>query len=129
MRCCYGIVPFSHGTTRRLHGLPSGGHAATEFLSVLGGAAAAWPLSAVAQQPERMRRIGVLLTAAADDVQWQPRIAGFLQGLQQAGWTVGQNVQVDIRRTGGKADDTRKHVEELLALAPVAASSCRRAPA
>ena len=89
-----------------------------EFLGALGGAAAAWPLSAVAQQPERMRRIGVLLTAAADDVQWQPRIAGFLQGLQQAGWTVGQNVQVDIRRTGGKADDTRKHVEELLALAP-----------
>ena len=58
-----------------------------EFITLLGGAAAAWPLAARAQQSERMRRIGVLLPAAADDPEWQARVAAFLQGLQQSGWT------------------------------------------
>ena len=68
-----------------------------EFITLLGGAAAAWPLAARAQQPERMRRIGVLLPAAADDPECQARIAAFLQGLQQLGWTDGRNVRIDIR--------------------------------
>ena len=89
-----------------------------EFLGVLGSAAAAWPLGAHAQQSERMRRIGVLLPATADDAQTQVRLAGFLQGLQQAGWAVGHNVRIDFRWTAGKADNIRKHVAELIALAP-----------
>jgi putative ABC transport system substrate-binding protein len=68
-----------------------------EFITLLGGAAAAWPLVARAQQRERMRRIGVLMTTAADDPKGQARVAAFLQGLQQWGWAVGGNVQIDIR--------------------------------
>ena len=71
-----------------------------EFITLLGGAAAAWPLAARAQQRERMRRIGVLMTAAADDPEAQARIAAFLQGLQQLGWTVGRNVRIDTRWGG-----------------------------
>jgi putative ABC transport system substrate-binding protein len=63
-----------------------------EFITLLGGAAAAWPLAARAQQGERMRRIGVLMNLAADDAQSMARITAFLQGLQQLGWTDGQNV-------------------------------------
>ena len=66
-----------------------------EFITLLGGAAAAWPLAARAQQPERMRRIGVLMHLAADDPEGQARLAAFLQGLQQSGWTVGRNVRID----------------------------------
>ena len=58
-----------------------------EFITLLGGAAAAWPLAARAQQPERMRRIGVLMNLPSDDPEWQARLAAFLQGLQQLGWT------------------------------------------
>ena len=67
-----------------------------EFITLLGGAAAAWPLAARAQQGERMRRIGVLMSLAADDPEAQARIAAFLQGLQQLGWTDGRNVRIDI---------------------------------
>ena len=68
-----------------------------EFITLLGGAAA-WPLAASAQQPgERMRRIGVLLPAAADDPEFQARVGAFLQGLQQSGWTIGRNVRIDTR--------------------------------
>ena len=66
-----------------------------EFITLLGGAAAAWPLAARAQQAERMRRIGVLMSLAADDPEAQARIAAFLQGLQQLGWTDGRNVRID----------------------------------
>ena len=66
-----------------------------EFITLLGGAAAAWPLAARAQQGERMRRIGVLMSLAADDPEGQARIAAFLQGLQQLGWTDGRNVRID----------------------------------
>ena len=68
-----------------------------EFITLLGGAAAAWPLAARAQQPDRMRRIGVLMAAAADDPEYQARIGAFLQGLAQLGWTDGRNVRIDTR--------------------------------
>src|SRR2546427_4581597 len=87
------------------------------FVSLLGGAAA-WPLAAHAQQGKRMRRVGVLLPYAANDPQAQTRNAAFLQGLQQLGWTVGTNVQIDYRWAAGNEDDTRKYAAELVALAP-----------
>ena len=88
------------------------------FITLLGGAAVAWPLAARAQQPERMRRIGVLAGQAANDSNGQARLAAFLQGLQELGWRVGRDVQIDIHWTGGNADDTRKYAAELVALAP-----------
>ena len=88
-----------------------------EFITLLGGAATAWPLTARAQQPERMRRIGVLMGPAADDPDGQARIAALLQGLQQLGWAVGRNVRVDIRWAAGNADDSRRYAAELIALA------------
>src|SRR6516164_6048648 len=89
-----------------------------ELLVALGGAAAAWPLTARAQQRKRMRRVGVLMTTAANDPQMQERNAAFLQGLQQLGWTVGENLQIDYRWAAGNEDDTRKYAAELVALAP-----------
>ena len=80
-----------------------------QFITLLGGAAAGWPLAARAQQPERMRRIGVLLAAAADDAEFQARIGAFLQGLQQLGWTDGRNVRIDTRWATTNADDIRRH--------------------
>ena len=68
-----------------------------EFITLLGGAAAAWPLAARAQQPERMRRIGILLNAAADDPQFQTWVGAFLQALALLGWTIGRNVRIDTR--------------------------------
>jgi hypothetical protein len=68
-----------------------------EFITLLGGAAAAWPLAARAQQRERMRRIGVLTPLAADDAVGNARLTAFAQALQQLGWTVGQNVRIDYR--------------------------------
>jgi putative tryptophan/tyrosine transport system substrate-binding protein len=64
-----------------------------EFISLLGGAATAWPLAARAQQPERMRRIGVLMSLAADDPEGQARLTAFLQGLQELGWADGRNIR------------------------------------
>ena len=89
-----------------------------EFITLLGGAAAAWPLAARAQQAERMRRIGVLMQLAADDPEGQRRIAAFLQGLQQLGWTVGRNVRIEYRWAAGDADAIRRYAAELVALAP-----------
>jgi putative ABC transport system substrate-binding protein len=89
-----------------------------EFITLLGGAAAAWPFAARAQQPGLVRRIGVLLALAADDPQSAARIAAFLQGLQQLGWSDGRNVQIDYRWSAGNADDARKYAAELVALAP-----------
>ena len=86
-----------------------------EFITLLGGAAAAWPLGARAQQPERMRRVGVLNTLAADDGMGQARNGVFLQGLQQAGWTIGRNVQVETRWAGADADRIRTYAAELVA--------------
>ena len=89
-----------------------------EFITLLGGAAA-WPVAAArAQPPEPMRRIGVLMALTTDDPESQPRLAAFAQGLQQLGWTIGQNIRVDYRWGGGDADALRKYAAELVALAP-----------
>ena len=88
------------------------------FIRLLGGAAVAWPLAARAQQSDRVRRIGVLVAATADDADYQARIAAFQQGLQQLGWSDGRNVHVDIRWATTKPDDIRGHAAELAALAP-----------
>jgi ABC-type sugar transport system substrate-binding protein len=69
-----------------------------EFILALGGATAAWPLAARAQQPERMRRIGVLMSTAADDPESQARIAAFQQALQQFGRTIGRNLRIETRQ-------------------------------
>ena len=87
-----------------------------EFITLIGGAAA-WPPSARAQ-PERMRRIGVLMPTVADGAEQQARVTAFRQGLQQLGWTDGRNVRIDTRWTSGNPDDARKYAAELLALAP-----------
>jgi ABC-type uncharacterized transport system substrate-binding protein len=88
------------------------------FITLLGGVAAAWPLAGRAQQPERMRRIGVILPAAADDPEFQANVAAFHQWLALLGWTIGRNVRIDTRWTRGNAADTRRHAAELVALAP-----------
>ena len=85
---------------------------------MLTSGAAAWPLAARAQQPERMRRIGVLMSLAADDPEGQARIAAFLQGLQQLGWADGRNVRIDTRWGAGNAEEIRKYAAELVALTP-----------
>jgi putative ABC transport system substrate-binding protein len=72
-----------------------------ELLAALGGAAAAWPLAARAQQTERVRRIGVLMNSTADDAISQDRLTAFVQGLQELGWTVGRNLQIDYRWGAG----------------------------
>ena len=89
-----------------------------EFIFTLGGAAAAWPLAARAQQAERMRRIGVLLPFAADDAEFQSWVGAFLQGLAQAGWIIGRNIRIETRWTKFDPEDTRKYAAELVALAP-----------
>ena len=89
-----------------------------KFLATLGGAAAAWPLAARAQQGEGMRRIGALMNLAADDPEALGRITAFVQGLQQLGWTDGRNVRIDARWAAGNADNFRKYAAELIALAP-----------
>jgi putative tryptophan/tyrosine transport system substrate-binding protein len=88
-----------------------------EFITLLGGAAAAWPLAARAQQADRVRHIGILFGAAADpDVE--ARLAAFRQGLQQLGWTDGRNVRIENRWGVGDVDNIRKYAAELAALAP-----------
>src|SRR5262245_25675520 len=88
-----------------------------EFITLLGGAAAAWPLAARAQQPERMRRIGVLLGAAADDPQFQPWVGAFLQELALLGWSIGRNLRIDARWAPTSAELNR-HAAELVAGGP-----------
>jgi putative tryptophan/tyrosine transport system substrate-binding protein len=89
-----------------------------EFITLLGGAAAAWPLAGWARQGERMRRIGVLTPLAADDQEHQARLAAFAQSLEQSGWIVGRNIHIDIRAGAGDPDGIRRHAMELVALAP-----------
>jgi putative ABC transport system substrate-binding protein len=88
-----------------------------EFITLIGGAAA-WPLAARAQQAERVRRIGVLLPAAADDPEFQVRVGAFHQGLQPLGWTIGRNVRIDTRWATPNAAEIRRHAAELAELAP-----------
>jgi putative tryptophan/tyrosine transport system substrate-binding protein len=103
---------------------------APHFITLLGGAAAAWPLAAWAQQAGRMRRIGVLTPFPADDAEGHARLTAFAQALQQLGWTVGQNVRIDYRWGPGNAETMRKYATELVALAPdiVLASSSAAVP-
>jgi putative tryptophan/tyrosine transport system substrate-binding protein len=91
-----------------------------DFVRAIIGSATAWPLTLRAQQskPKPMRRVAALMPYGANDPQTQNRNAAFLQGLQQLGWTVGQNVQIDYRWSAGSEDDTRKYAAELVALAP-----------
>jgi putative ABC transport system substrate-binding protein len=88
------------------------------FITLLGGAAAAWPFTANAQQGERVRRIGVLLNAAADDAEYQAWVGAFLQGLALLGWTIGRNVRIDTRWATANAAEIRRHASELATLAP-----------
>jgi ABC-type uncharacterized transport system substrate-binding protein len=88
------------------------------FITLLGGAAAVWPLAARAQQPERMRRIGVLMHTGADEPEAQARLAAFMQGLQELGWAVGRNMRIDYRWSVGDAARLRKDATELVALRP-----------
>jgi len=88
------------------------------FILGLGGAAAGWPLAARAQPRERMRRIGVLLPATASDSEYPTLVGAFLQELQQLGWALGRNLQMDIRWSGGNVDLLRKDAVELAGLAP-----------
>src|SRR5262249_748427 len=87
------------------------------FITLLGGAAAAWPLGARGQQTERMRRIGVLLPASSDDPVFQASLAAFLQRLPLSGWPLGRNVRL-ATRWAMTAADIRRHAAELVALAP-----------
>ena len=89
-----------------------------DFITLLGGAAVAWPLAGYAQHSERVRRIGVLMNLAADDPEAQARLAAFHQGLQEAGWAVGRNLRIDYRWGAGDADRFRRYAPELVALAP-----------
>src|SRR6478735_6609618 len=90
-----------------------------EFITLLGGAAVAWPLAARAQQADQMRRIAVLQGGGdRDDPRSQRNTAAFLQALQQLGWTDGRNVRIDYRWPAGDADKARKYAAELVALAP-----------
>src|SRR6516165_11864067 len=89
-----------------------------DFIKGIAGSAAAWPLAARAQQAERMQRIGVLMSTAADDPEGQARIAAFYQGLQELGLTLGRNARVDVRWRAFDADSSRHYATELVALAP-----------
>ena len=86
------------------------------LITLLAGAAA-WPLAAHAQQPDRIRRIGAF-AGIEEDAEGQARFAAFLQGLRQLGWTDGRNVRIDYRWGGGNADNIRKQAAELATLAP-----------
>jgi putative ABC transport system substrate-binding protein len=88
-----------------------------EFITLVGGAAA-WPLAGSAQQPEQIRRIGILMNRAANDAEAQARLAAFRQALQQFGWSEGRNVRLDIRYGEDNIDIERRYATELVALAP-----------
>src|SRR5262245_1191400 len=89
-----------------------------DFITLLGGAAVAWPVAARAQQAERMRRIGVLMNTAADDPEGQARMAAFHQGLQEWGWTLGRNARIDVRWGAVDADGSRRYAAEVVGLGP-----------
>ena len=89
-----------------------------EFITLLGGAAAAWPVAARGQPTERMRRIGVLMNIAADDPEAQARMTAFVQQLAQLGWMAGRNVKIDSRWSAGDDDRLGKYAAELIAFAP-----------
>src|SRR5215831_10121403 len=88
------------------------------FITLLGGTAVGWPLAVRAQQGERMRRIGVLLPATADNARFQTFVGAFLQELQSLGWSIGRNARIDTHWATGNAAAIRKHAAELVALTP-----------
>jgi putative ABC transport system substrate-binding protein len=89
-----------------------------EFILLLGGATAAWPVAARAQQPGQVRRIGVLINAAATETIYQAYLAAFVQGLRQLGWTEGQNLRIDVRWNDGDAEVARIYAAQLIGLMP-----------
>jgi putative ABC transport system substrate-binding protein len=89
-----------------------------EFVTLLGGAAAAWPLAARAQQPDRMRRIGVLMAYAESDPEAQAWLAAFREGLQKLGWMESRNIQTDTRWANVDAESLQRFAQELVALQP-----------
>ncbi len=89
-----------------------------EFIRLLGGAAAAWPVAARAQQAERMRRIGILDTLAADDPEASVRHGAFMQGLQELGWTIGRNLRLDVRWAAADVGRARNVAAEIVDLGP-----------
>jgi putative tryptophan/tyrosine transport system substrate-binding protein len=88
------------------------------FITLLGGAAAAWPLAARRQQPDRMRRIGVLMFGDENDYDQKARLSGFMQSLAKSGWADGRNLLIDVRWTAANLDLVRRHAKELVALKP-----------
>src|SRR5215831_21010069 len=88
-----------------------------EFIATLGGAAA-WPLAALGQQPQRMRRIGVLMSGDENDPAWKPRLSAFTQALADLGWTVARNVRMDLRWAGGDINRSGPLAQELVGLQP-----------
>ena len=97
-----------------------------EFIALFGSAAASWPLAAYAQQSDQMRRIGVLMNRAANDQEGQVRLAAFQQGLEQAGWSIGRNLQIDLRWGEDDLDLEAKHAAELLRWRPISFSPAVR---
>ena len=89
-----------------------------DFIKAIAGSSVAWPLVTEAQQSQKMRRLSVLMSTAADDQESMARYTAFLQGLQELGWTDGRNVRIDVRWGAGDAERTRKYAAELVALAP-----------
>jgi putative ABC transport system substrate-binding protein len=89
-----------------------------ELLVALGGAAIAWPLAAGAQQPDRVRRIGVLLSLEESDAEGKAQLSGFTQGLAELGWIEGRNLRMEVRRGGGDVDRIRTFAKDLVALQP-----------
>jgi putative ABC transport system substrate-binding protein len=89
-----------------------------DFITLLGGAAIVWPIAVQAQQPERVRRIGILLATTADDAEFQSWVGAFLQALALSGWTIGHNVRIDTRWATANPREVRRHAAELAALAP-----------
>jgi hypothetical protein len=123
-RCLGGRLPahwrslagmMSGGTVREGE-IPTFGMRRREFITLLGGTAATWPLAARAQQADRMRRIGVLLPATADDAEFQARVGAFLQALALLGWSIGRNVRIDTRWATTNVAEIRRHATELAAM-------------
>jgi putative ABC transport system substrate-binding protein len=91
-----------------------------EFITLLGGAVATWPLATRAQQPPQMRRIAVLVLSAENDPDTTARLAGFRQELERLGWAEGRNIRIDYRFAGGRTDRFQPLAKELVGLQPEA---------
>ena len=89
-----------------------------DFIKVIAGSAAAWPIAAHAQQPDKVRRVGVLISGAETDAEYQARLAAFRERLQQLGWTEGRNVRFDYRWAAGIIERMRAYASELARLTP-----------